>query len=76
MAYTYLEKQKHGSVFLNPSSSWPRQLHFFTIVYLVFWLLLIQCHEAQSYSRITFCYNKNNYEGEKKAVVYLMTEFK
>ena len=67
-----LQKQKRALVFRKPFPSWKRELNVFTFLNLVSWLLLIQSHEARNYSRITFCYNKNHYEGKNKAVVYLM----
>ena len=44
-------------------------------LFVVFLALLSQCHKAQGYSRITFCYNKNNYEGETAGFYLICHEY-
>ena len=66
-----LQKDKHRpSYFLNLSSSPSRPLS--TFLFLLSLSLLIQI--AQGYSRITFCYNKNNYEGKTttKVIIFML----
>ena len=58
--------------FVNRSSNWTRHSNGSRFLFLVFWSLLTQCHEAQGYSRITFCYDTNNYEGKTKDIDHFM----
>ena len=67
-----LEEQIHGPFVVNRSSNWTRHSNGLRFLFLVFWSLLTQCHEAQGYSRITFCYDTNNYEGKTKYIAHLM----
>ena len=67
-----LEEQIHGPFVVNRSSNWTRHLNGSKFLFLVFWSLLTQCHEAQGYSRITFCYDTNNYEGKTKDIDHFM----
>ena len=69
MKMSRLEEQVHGSFFWNTPPSWTRQSNRLTFHFLVFCSLLTQSHKVQGFSRITFCYNKNNYEGETKDVL-------
>ena len=58
--------------FVNRSLNWTRHSNGSRFLFLVFWSLLTQCHEAQGYSRITFCYDTNNYEGKTKDIEHFM----
>ena len=74
MKMSRLEEQVHGSFFWNTPPSWTRQSNRLTFHFLVFCSLLTQSHKVQGFSRITFCYNKNNYEGEPKDDLCLMRQ--
>ena len=67
-----LKEKIYTSFLVNRSSNWTRHSNGSRFLFLVFWSLLTQCHEAQGYSRITFCYDTKNYEGNTKDIAHLM----
>ena len=67
-----LKEKIHTSFLVNRSSNWTRHSNGSRFLFLVFWSLLTQCHEAQGYSRITFCYDTKNYESNTKGIAHLM----